>query len=372
MAAADPSPYAGASANLRENVKMLVAAFGAIAGVLLAGTPFTGYGSLVVSSRPWWWASGALLVAVVLVFWCLGLLLRILGPELAYEGDLLDPVDARDKAKLLSLARAELSALATQVDQHGAQVFDGKTRFADLKASADAAYDAYERADEAYEFADKDSEDDLRKAAELRVRADALNAAYGEWADKVDFAQQWAAFVRFHARVEAGTNIVMVLGLLALCAIAVFTLAAGSAKKEQADSSQVVVVGPKMQPPQAVADPLPTFDSVRFAPRSASLNPENEPALAKARDVLRARDDLGLLVYAYADTTGDKARNRELATRRAAAVTARLTDQGGISPSRLFVSILAQTDLPVLTGPQVASADNRAVELRALVLPERN
>jgi len=79
-------PYATAKASLRDNVKTLLGIFGGIAGLLLAGTPFNGYGSLdpALATIRWLIATVGLIAAVLLVGKSMALLLRLLKPDLVY------------------------------------------------------------------------------------------------------------------------------------------------------------------------------------------------------------------------------------------------------------------------------------------------
>lgn len=52
-----PDIYATAKSNLRDNVKTLIGVFGGVAGVLLAGTPFSGFGRLDLGSVRFYIAS---------------------------------------------------------------------------------------------------------------------------------------------------------------------------------------------------------------------------------------------------------------------------------------------------------------------------
>jgi len=97
--AAPEDIYATAKANLRDNVKTLVAVFGAVAGVLLAGTPFSGFGAIEALSARWWVAVVGLAGALLVLGWALRVLLRVLEPDLAYARALRDDFDPITVAK---------------------------------------------------------------------------------------------------------------------------------------------------------------------------------------------------------------------------------------------------------------------------------
>jgi len=58
---------------------------------------------------------------------------------------------------------------------------------------------------------------------------------------------------------------------------------------------------------------------------------------------------VGVLIFSNTDTTGGSTVNQSLAERRAQRVADLLQSEGGISPSRIFVTALAKKDLPALT-----------------------
>jgi|GEM_PF-2661318 len=342
---ADPSPYADKAANLRDNVKLLVAGFGGIAGVLLAGTPFTGYSAQTFASRPWIIATVALVVALGFLAHALWTLLEILAPGLAYADTLRDPAHAVGQGRL---ERAELDALREQIRLHGADLYGpGIGSYADLEAAAEEAYHAYTLAP-----------------------SDAAYAAYNDWNERIQFFNDWAAFVRLHARIRAGTRALMIDGIFAIGAILAFTTSVGSAK---ADDPRVIVVNERsrQEPLPAPSASPSTFAPVRFETDGAELDAQALRAVAIVRDHLRSHPRTGLLIYAYTDTRGRRDYNAALAGKRAAAVVRTLVEEGGIARARLFTSTLAQSDLPTLTAPNADTEENRAVELVVVDLPDR-
>ena len=92
-------------------------------------------------------------------------------------------------------------------------------------------------------------------------------------------------------------------------------------------------------------------------------------AIAAARAYLQEHEAAVLVLLAHTDTTGGEPRNRTVAAERGSAVRSMLLREGGIAASRVFVAELPKTDLPNLTLPQVADAENRSVELLVVTMP---
>ncbi|MDR7270288.1 outer membrane protein OmpA-like peptidoglycan-associated protein [Pelomonas saccharophila] len=336
-------PYSTAKASLRENVKTLVAVFGGIAGVLLAGTPFSGYGALELLSPRWWTASLALLAALLLLGLCVWRLLFILRPDLTYTRLLVEPTQDREiqalqaefakyKDELLPRVKPPRPAMATVQD-----LLDAKT----------AAWDAFQR--------DKTSEP--KRLAHERL------------ADALALVNHWSGFTRLHIRVSRGVRDVLSVGVLIILCIAVFVLAASSQKdKPEAAPTISVIAAPEPAPRDL---PLPRLAPVEFDSGRSELTAQALQRLEEARNQLRAHPQAGLLILANTDTVGSDAFNQGLAAARAARVLQALRAQGGISASRLFVARLGEQDLPALTAQQTASQANRAVEMLLVPLPVR-
>lgn len=333
-------PYAAAKASLRDNVKTLIAVFGGIAGVLLAGTPFSGYGALELPSLRWGIASVALLAALVLLGLCVWRLLFILRPDLTYISLLTDPTTDPELIKL----QAEFEKYKAELLP---KVRPPMTGVADLIAAKTAAWNAYQ----------------LDRSSEPK-RLD-----HERRADELALINHWSGFTRLHIRVSDGVRGVMLIGLAVIVAIAVFVLAAASRKDGEASPTIITVINPA-DPPVSTA-PLPRLAPVLFATGKSELTPEALRRVELARQQLREHPDAGLLILANTDTVGSDAFNQPLAAQRAARVLGALRAEGGISPSRLFVARLAEQDLPVLTAQQTANEANRAVEMMLIPLPAR-
>ncbi len=346
MAVADP--YVVAKASLRDNVKTLIAVFGGIAGVLLAGAPFSGYGALEPGSPRWITASLALLLSLLLLGWSVRRLLFVLTPDLAYSNLLVD--DTEDPEILavqeeFEIRKSELLPRRDPNDPNSPRI----DSVSDLIDEKRAAWGRHQAAP-----ADKD-----------------LEGEYNRLADALAAINHWSAFTRLHVRVTRGTDTVFWIGLVAIVSIAVFALATNAPKEDKTPAPTVYVVLPSSPSPVAVANPLPVLPPVHFATGRAELSPQAVAAIDKARDHLRAHADVGVLIFANTDTVGGDAVNEDLAGRRAQRVADLLRREGGISASRVFVAPLAKRDLPALTTPRTEKQANRAVEMILIPMPVR-
>jgi len=352
--------YTTAKANLRDNVKTLVGIFGGIAGLLLAGTPFTGYGGLDPASATvrWSLATVGLVAAVWLVGKAIVLLLRVLQPDLVYQSALRRQVDLAiyDPAD-----REEVEALRREFERrHRNLLRDGMEWVDDLETAANQAYERW---------AEAVNGPDLTHLIDIRRQI------YDSLQDDLGNVNQWAAYTRLRYRIVKGCNEAFVLGFAALVAIGVFSWAVGQKKedKKEVPVAQIFVVQPPpaLPPPSPPVAALPAVNPILFETGKAVLSIEGITELAKVRDYMRGHPDIGVLALAYTDTRGGRTVNRGLAARRAGAVRSALIAEGGIAASRIFVTELPETDLPTLTGRAVNSQSNRSVQLMLLTLPSR-
>lgn len=351
-----PDIYATAKANLRDNVKTLIAAFGAIAAVLLAGTPFTGYGRLPLWGDPWWIASLSLVFALILILVALRLLLWTLEPDLAY------PSALKEDFKVGSLpwrVRPEITALRKQFGVRRDELMPGDARTVELlSGELDKAWAAYQQA--------SDSGDSAEIVARTKQTYEDLVAVQSK-------VNNWAAFTRLHYRVRRGTSLAMVLGALILICVFSFASAVGSGASDTKTPTVTVIcdrICGQITPPDGAAS-APVFAHATFALGRSELSSEALKAVGVMRNFLGANPSLGVLLYAHTDTLGGQAINRTLADRRASAVRKALVEEGGVETSRVFVASLPETALPEVTLQETANPANRSVDMVVVTLPRR-
>ena len=342
-------PYVAAKASLRDNVKTLIAVFGGVAGVLLAGTPFSGYGSIELFCGRWAVASLALLASLILLGWCVRKLLFVLRPDLTYTSLLTDKTTDSEilavKAEFESHKRELLPKV--RVNDPASPLMDSIAQLVEAKSAAWARYQ------------------DDKTLAESKE-------AYDRLADALASINYWTGFTRLHVRVSRGIDTVFWIGLMAILSIAVFVLASSSPKKEAPSPPTVYVV----TPPSPVASPVPAgsmplLPPVLFTAGKSDLTPEAVTRIGAARDYLRSHANVVVLVFANTDTVGGQAVNQTLARRRADRVADLLRSEGGISPSRIFVTPLATKNLPASTPQKAESEANRPVEMILIPMPVR-
>jgi len=92
------------------------------------------------------------------------------------------------------------------------------------------------------------------------------------------------------------------------------------------------------------------------------LNAESEAQFPAILNAIRERQSTAITVIRHTDTTATPQFNYQLGIRRAQGVAALLLRQG-VTADDLFVSSHGDTDLLVKTGPGVAEARNRRVEV---------
>lgn len=347
MAVTDP--YVSAKAGLRDNVKTLIAVFGGIAGVLLAGTPFSGYGSIEPFTQRWVVASLALVVSLVLLGWCVRSLLFVLRPDLAYTDLLTEKTSDPEKLEVQKQFEKHKKELLPKANPNvpGSVPIESVI---DLIAAKSAAWAHYQQ---------------------NKTQPDS-KAPHDRLADALALINHWSGFTRLHVRVSRGIDGVFWLGLLAILSIAVFALASNAPKKDAPLTPQIFVI----TPPSPVATPLPAgsmpvLPAVLFATDSHDPSPDGVAGIAQARRHLRTHPEMGILIFANTDTVGTQQYNRSLAARRAARVVELLQSEGGISASRIFATPLAERDLPVLTLQDSDNPDNRSVEMILIPMPVR-
>ncbi len=329
-------PFATARSNLRENVKMLATFFAGIAAVLLAGTPFSGFGSLPPLGCRFVIALGSLIIALASLVAALRFLLYLLRPDLVYPRWLRSRFEVSEEKD--ESVRCELKKLQTSYELYKDDLLPKDVvNFEKLEEIIEETWDAFNKSK---------LECDMKK--------------WEFYQDNLSMNLCWATFTRLHQRISDGMRIIFSWGFLALIAIAIFAWAVNPPKTDG-----IVIFR------NAADIKTPHFDPVLFELGKADITPSGIETLHAARDYMRKHPNAGLLIYAHTDTLGNARVNRELAKRRAMAVTSLLVGEGGIAATRVFVSDLPQRDLPAITGPQIARDENRSVEFAIITLPER-
>lgn len=311
--------YATAKANLRDNVKTLILVFGSIAGVMMAGTPFSGYGALTPLSKQWWIATISLLLTVILIGIALRLLLRALQPDLAYPEALHTQFNLDDKSRY---ERRELSALRKEFNVYKHQLLPKNIKSVEeLEKSSNEAWARYQQSRQ-----EKDKE-------AFDVHFDARsNISY------------WSAFTRLHYRIRTTIDVALLIGLLTLLSIAVFSLAVNASERSDGPStpsnSQMANSTTASMEPKRPS----TLAPITFEANSSGLSKPGLATVASTLELLRANPRTGVLIFGVTGAANNgSAVSRDLVNYRAHEIRRLLTQLGGISESRTFVIELPET-----------------------------
>jgi len=346
-----PDPYATAKGNLRDNVKVLLTAIAGVASLLLAGTPFAGFGGL-----PPGWRLLVAVIGLVVAVWLLAhtmwLLLETLKPELVSYQVLRDGFDVTTIAD--ATERAEVEDLRKVFDgQRGVLLPGGLTspNVEALEAYVKALWDALPASPTTADLVD-----------------------YERYYDALNGISHWAAFVRFQRRVASAMRKAFRTAFVAMAGVLIFAWAVGGggAKPEAAPSVVVNEVNQPAGPGSGPAAPThPSFGPVHFVTNRAELNNDSRALIARARNYLKDHPGTAVLVQAYTDTRGTDQHNAKLARRRATAVADELIRPGGLAANRVFMAALGPNDLPVMTEPKKDEQENRSVWLQVVEVPAR-
>ncbi len=348
-----PDPYATAKANLRDNVKTLATIIAGVAGLVLAGSPFSGLGALSLSDPRFYAAVAGLAVAAIALFVAWRWLIFTLTPDVNYSGWLKDSfTDANvEQLKLNKREKQEIFWLRGEFKAHKNELIpDG---FASLD-----------------EF-DKYLEDEWKRLESIAPPAD--KADYLRYLENFDAVAYWATFVRLQYRVRKGIDVGQYFGLAGIIGLVAFAWAANPKKEDSKPSLVRVEACASCASPKAPEKIASQAARVEFETNVAKLDAAAFVTLRSVAADLRAHPSEGVLLLAHTDTVAPDRVNRVLAAKRADAVYAALVGAGGIASNRVFVSSLPKADLPVLTGSETAQRENRSVELQTieLALPAR-
>jgi len=345
--------YATARATLRENVKWLSASFAGMTAVVLAGTPFTGFGALAFPSGRFFGALSGLVAATGCAFFALQLLLKMVRPDATYTRYLREhPGD--DLSNLNAEDQAEYRELKAEYEVHKQELLPaGRTTLEGLEKLVDDAWQVYQ----------ENPTDALAKD-----RWSAYQANFRA-------VEDWASYTRLHQRIERGFKSLRGLGLGMLFSLALFAWCSNPDKDKGGTSSKSSVtieqgIGASA-PPDKPRPPSVQLKPVLFDPGKSILTSDGRAAVGGARNYLREDAGTAVLLLAHTDTTGGDETNARLAAARAHVVRDALVGEGGIAPTRVFVTELPKMDLTTLTGPQVPLDLNRTVEFAVVTLPPR-
>lgn len=339
------SGYAAARAALRDTVKWLVAAFASIAAVIVAGGPLSS-ANLDSAHAPFWISLGFAVAALVLVGCGLSITLGLLRPDGLYATELCRPKDGEKPE--VAVARKEINDHAEDLLPPGRasvkDVLDERTKtLCDLEASA--------------------ADPDL--VAKLTTHLAELEAA-------LQRALDFALYQILYARLDSAKPQLFGLGLATLACLTVSVAVGKAARTEKFDPVTLMVFQAGSQQSKPTLDEVPRLEPVLFQPGSAQITAPGLAAIEIAREVLEKNPGYVLLLAAHTDTMASEQINRDLSQRRGAEVRSSLLQQGGVQPSRVFISELPESALPLLTGDEVREARNRSVELVLARLPIRD
>jgi outer membrane protein OmpA-like peptidoglycan-associated protein len=367
--AATGDPYAANKANLRETIKWLASIFAGLAAVVIAGTPISGLGARGLS--PTRVAIGTLAVLVGFAAICAAVvqMLRLLRADLLYPSDIDPQVDVGKGAEAEEIARVR-----ADLEAHSKDLVPDYGSMLEFHRRLKLAETAARNAQQVYQDALNQKPPDAAVTTQAKADYESQIKEFQLFRDLQGRVLYYAAYQRFYMRLKRATPWLFSLGILALLALVIFTLAVQGPKEDKAPTITVIPIierpngeGPASPPPhQGRALGVILFDTDKF-----DLLPPGMEVVQRARDILLAEPDTSLLLIARTDTVGADAHNIRLARQRADAVKNMLLRAGGIAATRIYAAEAAKSDLPQITKNQVENARNRSVSLY-LVPFERN
>ena len=355
-------PYASSKATLRETIKWLAGIFGALAAVVIGGTPLSGLGAMPPSAPPFWQAGLALLVAFICICLALVLSLRLLRADLLYLSDIdpAVPVAGRSNAKELKLLRKDVQEHRVDLYPEYASLQELFSTLAEAEGAAGQLAAERGRLDAA-------SPRDAAAVEAAKKQYDEQIAAIQGFRDLQQEILAYASYQRFYGRLRGATPVLFGLGIGALVCLMVFTVLVKAPKDDKAPPVVVIPVITVPPPPMESAASQADAGAVHFALGSAVPGKEGLASIEQARNALLKQPESVLLLMARTDTVGNTKINDSLARQRAAAVRNRLVTVGGIAPSRVFLAELPKNDLPRVTADGENNPANRVVSMHLLV-----
>lgn len=332
--------FSGARATLRENVRWLATCFSGAVGVILAGTPFVGFGSLEFGSDAFRYAVIGLAVGTIALLAAIAHLFYILRPDVIYP----NYVRQSDVKGLGWLEGREITALREEFALRRDQMIPASM------TSVDALETEIER----------------RWQASGGDETTADGKLWAHYRNNLRNVYAWASYARFHRRVRQGTVLVGLLTLIALAGLSVFAWHVVPKTKDK-DGTAVTILNVIRTP-----EPLPSGQvlTVYFETGKAEISVAGLETIEKVRADARDRPRAVVMLYGYTDTMGTAAFNAKLARERILAVQRALTGPGGVAPAQVLVAALPETNLPRITEEERSELRNRAVDLVVAEIPQ--
>jgi hypothetical protein len=345
-AAGDSNPYAAPLDRLRETVKWLVTVFSGAAGLVLAGSSFSGLGHMELWEPRLRIALAGLGAGVLLLLMAVYMVVPLLGPIQVFGSDLRSRKTTwrdRQDARELDRVRGRIADHAYDLLPTGI-------------VSTDKLLETRERLSAAIAEEQKPG-GDKELLATLQAGWDDLDPMFKR---VLNYAQFELAYLRFRKRVRA----LSLLALLALACLAIYAWAANP-KPEKEDKSKEKPAPVAVAPVADCAGPakVQVLEPVVFGFNRHEIELAQFPVIDRALAAVRARPCEVLLLKAHTDTSGDERINIALARRRAAAVRDLLLARGGLAGNRVLTAELPRNDLPRLTPDGVREQANRTVEM---------
>jgi outer membrane protein OmpA-like peptidoglycan-associated protein len=105
------------------------------------------------------------------------------------------------------------------------------------------------------------------------------------------------------------------------------------------------------------------FDDLNFETGTATLTPASQATVDELATILKANPGVQVTLEGHTDSTGNAAANRKLSQDRAAAVKAKLVDEGAIAPERIRTAGFGQERPLTSNDSEDGRARNRRTEL---------
>jgi K(+)-stimulated pyrophosphate-energized sodium pump len=105
------------------------------------------------------------------------------------------------------------------------------------------------------------------------------------------------------------------------------------------------------------------FDDLNFETGTATLTTASQATVDELASLLKAHPDVRVTLEGHTDSTGNAAANKKLSQDRAAAVKAKLVEQGGLAPDRIRTAGYGEERPLASNDSEEGRARNRRTEL---------